>query len=140
MQASFAILLESQDFKETAESIEDFMKGPILREGGRGEPPLQVDVFLLCLKARYLFLTKFLLGRVALSMQVVQQVPVLAAVQKFRMTNSCVDRRGEVDLGHTCQDIVAKSPWNGVHGQRHARLRLSAGGLLQDSLREVGGD
>jgi hypothetical protein len=90
MQASFAILVESQDFKETAESIEEFMRGPILRKGERGEPPLQVDVFLLCLKARYLFLTKFLLGRVALSMQVVQQVPVLAAVQKFRMTNASI--------------------------------------------------
>ena len=90
MQTSFAILLESQDFMETAESIEDFMKGPILKEGGRGDqsPPLQVDVFLLCIKARYLFLTKFLLGRVALLMQVVQQVPVLAAVQKFRMTGA----------------------------------------------------
>ena len=42
------------------------MKGPILREGGRGDPPLQVDVSLLYIKARYLVLTKFLLGRVAL--------------------------------------------------------------------------
>ena len=61
MQSTFAVPLESQDFMETAKSIEDFMSGPILRGGVRGDPPLQVDVFLMCIRARYLFLTRFLL-------------------------------------------------------------------------------
>ena len=90
MQLALVTVLESQDFRETAASIEDFMMGPILSDGERGKPPLRVDVFLTCMTAGYLFLTRFLLGRVTFSVQVVGSSTFLASIQKIRMAISSV--------------------------------------------------
>ena len=42
------------------------------------------------MSARYLFLTRFLLGRVSFSVQVVQNSTFLASVQKIRMASASV--------------------------------------------------
>ena len=81
-------VLESQSFKEVAASIETFMEGTLKGRGNRREKPLDADVFLKCMAARYRFLTGYLLGKASLSMQATEQSSLLAGLAKVRMTGT----------------------------------------------------
>ena len=87
LNKTLVLLFESQAFQDIAVSIGSFMAGPIGRDGKtKGKAPQPADTFLKLVATRYLILTRFLFGRVSLSMQVMQQAPFLMAVAKLRMT------------------------------------------------------
>ena len=81
-------VLESQSFKDVAASIGTFMEGTMKGRGNRREKPLDADVFLKCIAARYRFLTGYLLGKASFSMQATEQSPLLAGLARVRMTGT----------------------------------------------------
>ena len=135
MQSTLAAVLESQDFKQTAASIGDFMSGPILTNGKRGSPPLRVEVFLMCISAKYLFLTRFLLGRLSFSVQVVQNSTFLASVQRIRMVSVSVSE-AKLISDALVSVLLPKAPDSGFT----IKSMLGYGYALEDCLKLCSGE
>jgi len=86
-QRALAKVIDSQAFQDLGA---DFLSCMSATVGTKKKRPRSVsrpaDVFIMIVAAKYLFLTRFLMGKVNLPIQVTQSSQFLTAVAKIRMT------------------------------------------------------